>query len=68
MLKTPLIRRFVPTLPTLSFFETMCLNILLMQCRSLPPNSNKIKEKFVKIFFCTEHITVPFWHNTDEEA
>ena len=68
MLETSLVYRFILSLPTLSLFETMCLNILLMQCHSLPPNSNKILKKFLKSFSCTEHITVPFWHNTDDEV
>ena len=54
MFETPLIYRFVPILPTLSFFETMRLIILLLQCHSLPPNSNTIKEKFLKSFSCNK--------------
>ena len=67
MIETPFIFRFILTLPTLSLFKTMCLNILLLQCHSLPQNGNKLK-KILKSFSCTEHKTVLILHNTDDEA
>ena len=69
MPETPLIYRFIFTLPTLSLFETMCLNILLLQCHSLPQNSNKLKKKqLLTNFPCTEHKTALILHETDNEA
>ena len=58
MLETPLMYRFNLTQPTLSHFETMCLNILQMQCHSLPQNSDKIYKKLLKSFSSKEHKTV----------
>ena len=58
MLETPLIYSCNLTHPTLPYFETMCLNILLMQGHSLPQNSDKIKKKLLKSISSTEHKTV----------
>ena len=68
MIETAFIYRFILTLPTLSLFEIMCLNILLLQCHSLPQNSNKLKKKLLKSYSCTEHKTVHILHYTDDEA
>ena len=68
MIETPFIYRFILILPTLSLFKTMCLNILLLQCHSLPQNSNELKKKLLKSFSCTEHIAVLILHNTDDEV